>query len=108
MKVFTIDYSYDSLTNEIYRTKFQDSLKQASNCVYFFFNNDECLYIGQTGNTLYERCYVNTPKHCDKDFFKESNMIHIIVLDEVIDQISRETIEAVLIQSYRPLYNKKG
>lgn len=108
MKVFTIDYSYDNLSDIEYLTGFKKQLKLASNCVYFFFDDNQCLYVGQTGTTLLDRCYKNTPKHCDKDFFKESNKIHIIVLDEVIDQISRETIEAVFVQSYRPPYNKKG
>ena len=105
MKVFTIDYSYDNLSDSEYLKNFKTILKSALNCIYFFFEDDECLYVGETGATLYDRCYINTPKHSDRDFFKMSNRIHVIVLDDTIDLISRKAIEAVFIQSYRPPYN---
>lgn len=104
MKFITLEHDYNTLD----KAKFRQNTNNTKNCVYLFFRDNECLYIGETGVSLYERCYKNTPKHSEKPFFKEANTIHIIMLDDKIDDISRQTIEAVLIQSYRPKYNQKG
>ena len=35
------------------------------NIIYFFFKGTECLYIGETENSIFDRCFINTPKHKD-------------------------------------------
>lgn len=89
--------------------RFKKQIDKNSNIVYLFFNDDKCLYIGQSKNTLKDRVYTNSPKHADKKWFKESNKIYIIGFNDTdIDDISRETIESIFIQVYRPKYNKKA
>lgn len=82
------------------------------NIIYFFFKGTECLYIGETENSIFDRCFVNTPKHKDKSWFKDSDNIKIIVLENKTDIYYRQLLENSFIVTYRalghPLRNQKG
>ena len=109
MKLKTIKYDYIAVMLE--GSNAEEEFKKAisvKNILYFFYNNDECLYIGESGKKLYDRFYKHTPKHHEKEFFKEGNMIHIIELGSEIDDIARQALESSFILAYRPKYNKKA
>ncbi|NNU95811.1 MULTISPECIES: GIY-YIG nuclease family protein [Bacillota] len=108
MELKTVKYNYCNLvSNKQDIQKFKEEIS-VSNIIYLFYNNSECLYIGETGTSLNDRCYKHTPKESDKPWFKEGNLIHIIKLDEKIDIIARQALESSFILAYRPKYNKKG
>ena len=50
------------------RKKFNDETNK-SNIVYLFFGSNKCYYIGETDVSLHDRCFKNTPKHTEKDWF---------------------------------------
>ena len=107
MKFKSIKYNYNNINiNANYKKIFKQDIR-VGNIIYLFYKNTECLYIGETGVTLEDRCYKNTPKHSEKQWFKEANLIHIIELDENIDDIARQALESSFILAYRPKYNKK-
>ena len=110
-----ISFSYNS-TNALVVGS-QDYLEfynnsQSKNIVYFFFKDTECLYIGETENSIFDRCFVNTPKHKDKPWFQNANNIKIIVLESETDIYHRQLLENAFIVTYKalghPLYNRKG
>ena len=82
------------------------------NIIYFFFKGTKCLYIGETKNSIFDRCFVNTPKHKNKSWFKDSDNIKILVLESKTDIYYRQLLENSFIVAYRaaghPLRNKKG
>lgn len=87
------------------------SIKKHKNIIYFFYKfngvNKECLYIGETSLTLYDRCYIHSPKEKDQLWFQQANCIYIIELANFIDDLTRRAMEALLIGIIRPMYNKK-
>ena len=91
--------------------QFQNNSK-FKNIIYFFFKGTECLYIGETKNSIFDRCFVNTPKHKEKSWFKDSDNIKILVLESNTDIYYRQLLENSFIVAYRaaghPLRNKKG
>lgn len=109
MKLKTVKYEYSKISidksNEQIQFKKEIDIR---NVIYFFFKDDKCLYIGETGATLKERCYKNTPKHSEKDWFKSANTIYIMQLDMEIGDIARQTLESTFILAYRPVNNKKA
>mgnify|MGYP005776729281 CR=1 FL=1 len=115
MREVQYDYSkFKSAGRGIYsqeETDFQDEIKKDENVIYFFYkidgNKKECLYIGETARTLYKRCYVNTPKEKNQPWLKNGNCVYILSLGNEIDNFTRRAMEAVLIGSIRPTYNKK-
>lgn len=112
MKLETVKYSYHDVSKK--NSEAMKALKKSiniSNIIYLFFNDDECLYIGETDTSLKDRCYKHTPKESESEWFKESNLIHIIKLDDSknsIDKIARGALESSFILAYRPKYNKKA
>ena len=82
------------------------------NIIYFFFKGTECLYIGETENSIFDRCFVNTPNHKNKSWFMDSDNIKILVLESNTDIYYRQLLENSFIVAYRaaghPLRNKKG
>ena len=107
MKIISIEYDASKKGNatqvkEIFKLKAKDQ-----NVVYLFCDEEACLYIGESENSLYERCYVNTPKHSMKPWFIESNKVFVMKLDEKVNKFSRRAVEAVLIAAICPKYNKK-
>lgn len=108
MNFYLINYSYNNLKPKSKIMKKFKSDISVSNIIYFFFNNCECLYIGETETSLKDRCYKHTPKESRMDWFKEANKIQIIELDDKIDTIARQALESSFILAYRPKYNKKG
>lgn len=107
LKTVKYDYSKIIIDNSKEQKYFRKEIS-VTNIIYLFHKNSECLYIGETGTSLYDRCYVHTPKHSEKTWFKEANIIHIIELDEEIDVIARQALESSFILAYRPKFNKKG
>ncbi|MFD0942923.1 hypothetical protein [Savagea faecisuis] len=108
MELKTVAYNYSEINNnQKIKKKFKEDIS-VSHIIYLFYNGNECLYIGESCASLKDRCYTNTPKHTEKEWFKLSNKIHIIKLDECIDNIARQTLESTFILAYRPKYNKKA
>lgn len=108
MELNTVKYEYSNLvTNKENENDFKNAIK-ISNVIYLFYYNSDCLYIGETGTSLFDRCYKHTPKEIEKEWVKEGNQIHIIKLDSNIDTIARQALESSFILVYRPKYNKKG
>ena len=104
MKVQTIEKGTGDTFNE---QAFKKAISPFKNILYFFYADDQCLYIGQTKNSLLDRCYKNTPKHSRAEWFSQANYVHIIQLDDNIDDIARKTIEGVFIATIRPKQNKR-
>ena len=82
-----------------------------NNVLYLFFGDDKCYYIGETSVSLYDRCFVNTPKYSEKDWFDKCNKIVIIKLDDELGSIERTALESSFILAYKsaghPLQNEK-
>lgn len=108
MELKTIKYESGEIRKETEMLmKFKKCIS-IGNIIYFFYKNNTCLYIGETRTSLKERCYKHTPKESDKPWFVEGNTIHIIILDDNIDDIARQALESSFILAYRPKFNKKG
>ncbi len=82
-----------------------------SNIIYMFFKDGQCLYIGETGTSLWERIITHTPSEKDQKWFKEGNRIEIIEMPECVDVFARKAIEQVFILAYNrnvhSTYNEK-
>lgn len=102
MEFKIVEYSYPNILdkNKKDKTKFKNETSD-SNIIYFFYQNDECKYIGESSKSLYERCFINTPKHQSRDFFKVCNKIYIIVLDKKIGGFERKAIEGMFILAFK-------
>lgn len=113
MELKTISYKHSeiSVNNSPEQITFKNDI-EISNIIYLFYKDNECLYVGETSNTLHDRCYKNSPKHFGQEWFREANMIHIIKLDVLPDNtannMARQAIESIFILAYRPKYNKKA
>lgn len=108
MKFHTIKYDPSKIITSSAEYKKLHKETSIANVVYFFYKDDACLYIGETGTSLSDRIFKHTPKHLIQPWFKEGNTIFQIELDSGIDGIARETIEAIFILAYRPKYNQKA
>lgn len=120
MKFKTVKYNPTEVLETIHKTsskeqsaasEFKKSL-QDENVIYFFYNDAECKYIGETSTNLWNRCFKNTPAEKDQPWFKESNRIEIIILDKSINSIGRQHLESSFIITYlhagHKLHNKKS
>ena len=108
MKLHTVRYDAKKLvvgTPEYEKYKKETSIP---NVIYFFYDNDECLYIGETGKSLFDRTFKNTPCHFEKEWFAKGNIIYQLELDKRIDRIARGTLEATFILAFRPKNNKRA
>ena len=94
--------SYD----KVERQKFRKHTNY-KNVVYLFYSKGTCIYIGESGSSLYDRCYTHEHPHTDKVWFIDADEVKVIILDDCIDDIARHAIEQTLILSYRPVYNSK-
>ena len=108
MKLKTVEYDYSMITTDKSIEKNFKNAINVSNIIYLFYKDTECLYIGETGTSLKDRWYRHTPKELDEEWVKQGNKIHIIELDEVVDNIARQALESSFILAYRPEYNKKA
>lgn len=108
MKLKTVKYNFCDLDcNKQEEKEFRKQIS-VSNIIYLFYKGSKCLYVGETGTSLEDRCYKHTTKESHQKWFKEGNLIHIIKLDKEIDNIARQSLESVFILAHRPKYNKKG
>lgn len=115
MKEIKYDYSKFSSTGIGKRSKeeteFKKKIKFDKNVIYFFYKIDgeikDCLYIGETSSTLYDRCYKHSPKERSQPWFQQANCVYIIQLENFIDHFTRRAMEALLIGTIKPKYNKK-
>ena len=115
-----VSYNY----NEIARTLFKkgkrekdDPVKQLKNdlkdknIIYFFYKDDDCLYVGETNTCLWDRIMRHENPEKNSKWFKNGNKIKIIVLDKNIDKYSRRNLESCfiinLLRAKHPLYNKQ-
>lgn len=105
MNVVKINYNPNLITQST-----KKKLKQYSNIIYFFYDSccNDCLYIGETKTTLFERCYKHTPKESTQPWFIKGDTIYILELDNKVDDFSRRTIESLFITTIRPLFNQKS
>ncbi len=82
-----------------------------SNIIYFFFDNSECYYIGESSISLTDRCFKNTPKHSKKGWFNHCDKVVIIQLEDEFGDIERHALESSFILAYKsaghPLQNEK-
>ena len=89
---------------------FSQQLKD-QNVLYFFYKDDECLYIGQTGICLWDRIIRHEDPEKDSKWFEEAHKICLIILDKKVDVISRRNLESTFIVNYlragHKLYNKE-
>lgn len=108
-------FDYNSIevkkSNSKERKEFNKNTRD-KNIIYFFYKDDECLYIGESKKTLHDRCFKNTPKHSEKNFFIQSNKIRIIVLETCVGDFERQTLEKNFILAFfsagHPLHNEKA
>ncbi len=107
MKIIMVKYDASKLDKGSPERKRFKNQTQDTNVIYFFCNNEKCMYIGETKKCLYDRCFKNSPKHKERQWFKESNIIYILQLDSRVDSIARRALEGILIATIRPKYNKK-
>lgn len=106
LKTVLYDYSKISVDGSQEQKDFKKEI-DIGNAIYLFYKDNDCLYIGQTGVSLQNRCYKNSPNHAEKDWFKEANKIHIIQVED-LDGFNRQNIESTFITAYRPENNKKA
>lgn len=92
MNLKIVNYNYNALSNQ-----FKADI-DISDCVYLFFENNVCKYIGETGASLKDRCYTHTPKLSAKPWFSQCDTIKIVILDN--DEKSRKLIK----KSFKCLY----
>lgn len=95
--------TYDKKARDDFRLQTKDQ-----NVLYFFFGKGDCIYIGESGTSLYDHCYTHENPHTDKSWFADTDEVRIIVLDSNIDLIARQSLEATFILAYRPKENIKG
>lgn len=107
MELKTVKYNEEEMKPYSEARKLFKEQTSDSNIIYLFYNKTECLYIGETSVSLYDRCYVNSPKESEQPWFKEGDTIHIIKLDGSIDNIGRQGLESCFILVNRPKYNRK-
>lgn len=107
MNMVTVNYTQKSLSEDPNKLKEFKKKINISNVAYFYYFNDTCLYIGETGTSLKDRCYTHSPKQSRAKGFQEANTIKILKLDDCVDNIERQAIESVFILVYRPKYNQK-
>ena len=102
MKLKTVNYNYSKISKKysMEQKKFKEDINVTNN-IYLFFKDNECLYIGETGTTLKDRCYRHTEKLSEKDFFKNANIIYIIELDDCIGKEEREKIKTTFKSVYK-------
>jgi hypothetical protein len=85
---------------------------QDKNIVYFFYKDDDCKYVGESEDCLWNRCIEHTPKHKNQPWFKECNTICIILLDSNMDTIAWQALESIFIvtlsRAGHILHNKKA
>ena len=108
MELATIKYDSNDAIKE--KSSFRIETKKYKNILYFFYKDEECLYIGETDVSLYDRCFVNTPKEKDQPWFNEGNKVLIVQLDAKDDESQtkcRHALEALFIVVNNPKYNKK-
>ena len=110
MDVQIIKYSPEKAKKRA--SDFKKEAKKLTNVLYFFYNDEECLYVGESGVTLYDRCFVHTNKEKSEPWFNEGNKVIIISLGQINDEREstkeREALEGVFIVTNKPKYNKKG
>lgn len=113
MKFVSFDYDPTKVvvTGSEERKEFNGKTSD-TNIVYFFYKDEQFLYIGESKNSLNDRCFTNSPKHSERDFFKTGNKIRIIVLDSRLGDFERQAIETNFILTFRsaghPLKNEKA
>ena len=74
---------------------------QMRNIIYFFFSKKECVYVGETSCSLYDRCFTHTPKHSEKSWFNRCDEVFIIQFDNNFKGFERRAIEASFILAYK-------
>lgn len=109
MELKTIEYNFnDAIKRD---SDFKKEIKKYTNILYFFYKGEDCLYIGETKVSLYDRCFSNTPKEKDQPWFKEGNKVLIVQLDakddEELQTKYRHALEVLFIVVNNPKYNKK-
>lgn len=73
--------------------------------VYAFFNeNDQCLYIGQTTQSIKSRANIETSRHYDKEWWPSWTKLRFVNIQNQTDQL---VIELLLILSLSPQHNSK-
>ncbi|WP_394897806.1 GIY-YIG nuclease family protein [Clostridium butyricum] len=74
--------------------------------IYFLYDSsDEVIYIGETGQTVKNRLYIDgSGAHCNKVWFKEVVKLKYYS-DTGMDFNSRKVLERALISKYKPKYN---
>lgn len=100
----TVQFEFDAQKVKTDGSPEQEEFKnktQDKNVIYFFLSGEECVYIGETGCSLCDRCFKNTPKHIDKDWFDKCNQALIIKLDDKVNGFARRAIEASFISVYK-------
>ena len=109
MKLISIEYNCTTATRK--NSSFKKDTRELKNIVYFFYKDEECLYVGESSASLYERCFIHSPKEKKQKWFKEGNKIWIIQLDnqenELITTRCRRALEAMFIVINHPKYNLK-
>ncbi len=93
MKLITINYDYSKIINP--NSQERDAFRKstsAANVIYFFMAIVIAYTIGETSASLYDRCFKNSPKHSKKEWFQKANKIHIIELENDVDDIARQAL----------------
>ena len=81
------------------------------NIIYFFYKDEDCLYVGETDTCLWDRIMRHENPEKNSKWFKKGNKIKIIILDKKIDKYSRRNLESCfiinLLRADHHLYNKQ-
>ena len=115
-----VSYNYNDIAQTLFKKgkrikydpvkQFKNDLKD-KNIIYFFYKDDDCLYVGETNTCLWDRIMRHENPEKNSQWFKKGNKIKIIVLDKNIDKYSRRNLESCfiinLLRAKHPLYNKQ-
>jgi excinuclease UvrABC nuclease subunit len=74
-------------------------LTGACSGVYFLFNNDDLVYVGEGWN-----CFLRVAEHTRKDRFKEFTSWNFIHMK---DKMQRKDLERQVKREFKPKYNKR-
>lgn len=115
-----VSYNYNEIALTLSkkgRRKKDDPVQQLKNeltdknIIYFFYTDEDCLYVGETDTCLWDRIMRHENPEKNSKWFKKGNKIKIIILDEEIDKYSRRNLESCfiinLLRANHHLYNKQ-
>ena len=100
----TVQFEFNAKDVKKARSKARKEFRketQDTNIIYFFFSGKDCVYIGETGCSLSDRCFTHKERHIDKPWFEKCDQVLIVKLADNVDVFGRRAIESSFILAYK-------